>query len=124
MEFSTNWKKSVKPNKQVKYRVNAPLHLRGKFLRAHLSEDLSKKYGKTSVRVVTGDKVKIMSGQFSGKSGKLEEIDTKRCHGIVTGIEFQKMDGTKIRVPVKVSKMMITELNLTDKKRQDILKRK
>ena len=100
------------------------LHQRKKMLGCHLSRDLQKKYSKRSVVVIKGDKVKVMAGQFKGKAGKVEDIDTKNSKLFINGVEFQKKDGTKIKVPVHVSNVMITDLKLDDKKRQEILKRK
>lgn len=124
MKFSTNWKTSVKPKKQRKYRFNAPLHVKGKFLQAHLSDQLSKKYSKRTIRVRKGDRVKVMKGQFKEKSGKVEKVMTKKSKVYIDGIEIQKKDGTKTKYPISPSNIMITELDLNDKKRQEILKRK
>ena len=89
-----------------------------------LSDELQKRHSKRSVRVKKGDKVKIMKGQFKGKSGNVESVDSKTVKVYVAGIEFQKKDGTKIKYPISPSNIMITELSLTDKKRQESLKRK
>ena len=124
MKFLKNFKKSVKPKNQRKYRANAPLHKRNNMMKTHLSKELSKKFSKRTARVIKGDKVKIMKGQFKGKSGKVEEVNMKNYKVYVAGIEMQKTEGTKVRIPIAVSNLMITELKLTDKKRQEILKRK
>ena len=124
MKFLTNFKKSAKPKNQRKYRSNAPLHKRNNMMKVHLSKELSKKFSKRTARVVKGDKVKVMTGQFKGKSGKVEEVNMKNYKIFVAGIETQKTDGTKVRIQIAVSNLMITELNLSDKKRQEILKRK
>ena len=124
MKFSTSWNSSKKPKKQRKYLYNAPLHTGSKFLAAHLSDELAKKYGKRSLRARKGDKVKIMKGQFKDKSGKIERVDTKSRKIFIAGIEYQKKDGTKVKFPIYVSNLMITELDLSDKKRQESLKRK
>ncbi|MBN2368544.1 50S ribosomal protein L24 [Candidatus Woesearchaeota archaeon] len=124
VSFSTNWKSSKKPGKQRKYIANAPLHIKGRFFHAHLAHDLAKKYGKRSARVRTGDKVKIMKGQFKGKSGKVEEINSSKIKLYISGIEIQKKEGTKVKYPIAPSNVMITEFNMSDKKRQEILKRK
>jgi large subunit ribosomal protein L24 len=124
MNFNTNWKSSTKPKKQVKYRFNAPAHIKGKMLRAHLSSELVKKYDKRTARVRKDDKVKIMTGQFKNKTGKVEVVDTKNFKVIIQGIGIQKTEGTKIRYPIAISNVMITELTLSDKKREVILKRK
>ncbi len=116
--------KSTKPKKQRIAQKQASLHARKRLLGCHLSKELQKKYEKRTVTIRKGDKVKVMAGQFKTKTGKIEEINTKTSKVFINGVEFQKKDGTKIRVPVHVSNIMITELNLDDKKRQEILKRK
>jgi len=115
---------SKKPKKQRKHRYTAPIHLRVNFLKAHLSDELSKKHSKRTARVRTGDRVRIMTGQFKGKSGKVESIYSKKGKVLVEGIEFQKKEGSKIKYPIAVSNVMITDLNLSDKRRQESLKRK
>lgn len=122
--YSTNWKNSTKPKKQRKYRYNAPRHIKYNFLSSHLSDELSKKHGKRALKIRVGDKIKIMKGNFEGKSGKVDKVDLKKSKIFVSGIELQKKDGTKVSYPIHVSNVMITELNLTDKKRQELLKRK
>lgn len=70
-----------------------------------------------SITLRKGDKVKIMRGSFSGKSGKIDRLDLKKTKAYIAGIEVVKKDGTKILRPLHPSKLMITELNLDDKKR-------
>jgi large subunit ribosomal protein L24 len=122
--WSKSWKSSKKPRKQRKYRLNAPLHIRKRFLAAHLSSELRKKRNRRSMAVVVGDKVKILRGQFKGTAAKVEEVDTKASKLYIAGIEMSKKDGSKTRYPVEPSNVIITELNLDDKKRNQILARK
>lgn len=116
-KFSHSWRASKKPKKQRKYMYNAPLHVLKKFVSAHLSGDLKKKYGIRSVGVKKGDKVKIVRGQFRKKIGKVERVDLKKCKVYITGIEVVKKDGTKTLFPIHPSNLIIQELNLDDKKR-------
>ena len=118
------WKKSKKPAKQRKYRYNAPLHIKQKFVHAHLSKELRKKYGKRSIGLRKGDKVKVMRGQFKKHAGKVDIVDLKKGKIYLTGIEISKKDGTKATCPIEPSNLMITELNTDDKMRDKILKRK
>jgi large subunit ribosomal protein L24 len=122
--FSKSWKSSKQPRKQVKYAANAPLHIKHKMLSSHLSTDLRKKHHKRSLPVRKGDKVKIMTGQFRGKEGKVSKVMTKRSRVYVEGIELIKKDGTKVFYPIHPSNLVITELNLDDKFRREILERK
>lgn len=123
-KFSTSWKRSKQPRKQRKYRYNAPLHIKQKFVHAHLSKELKKKYKRRSLGLRKGDKVKVMRGQYKKHIGKVERIALKKNKVYVEGIEITKKDGTKTTYPIDPSNLMITELNLDDKMRQKILDRK
>lgn len=116
-KFSTSWKGSKQPRKQRKYRYNAPLHLRGDFLNAPVSEELVKKHSIKRTRVRVGDKVKIMRGKFKGKEGKIELVNIKKSTVYVVGTESTKKDGSKARVPIHASKVMIIDMSVDDKTR-------
>lgn len=123
-EFSKHWKSSKQPRKQRKYVHNAPLHILRSFFNAHLSKDLNKKYGKRSFPLRKGDVVKISRGQYKGKSGKVDKVNTKRRNIYIDEASFVKKDGSKVFYPVHPSNVMIIELNLEDKKRKKALERK
>ncbi|MBN1377006.1 50S ribosomal protein L24 [Candidatus Woesearchaeota archaeon] len=116
-KFSLKWNKSIKPNKQRKYRFNAPLHIKGKFLNAHLSRELRKKYSRRSLRLRKGDKIKVMNGRFKKEEGRIEKVELKKSRIYVDKIKITKKDGTKTSYPLKPSNVMIVELNLDDRKR-------
>ncbi len=120
-DFVKNWIKSRQRRKQRKYRFNAPIHIKQKFLGCHLSKELIKKYSKRSIRVRVGDKVKVVRGQYKGKTGKVETVDIKKCKVLISGIEITKKDGSKAKIPLTPSNLIIQELNLEDKKRKDKL---
>ncbi len=122
-EWSKSWKSSKNPRKQRKYIYNLPLHIRKTLLSATLSKDLRKKYGKRSLSVRKDDKVKILRGQFKKKTGKISRVNLKRIRIYVEGVENVKKDGSKVPYPIHPSNVMITELNLDDKKRKMILGR-
>ncbi|MBW2982328.1 50S ribosomal protein L24 [Candidatus Woesearchaeota archaeon] len=118
------WNKSKQPRKQRKYRYNAPLNTKNKFLGCHLSKELKGKYKKRNMGIRRGDNVKVLRGQFKGKTGKIDRVDIKKCKVYVTGIEIIKKDGTKALYPIHPSNLIIMELNLEDKKRKKSLERK
>ncbi len=123
-KFAATWKKSTQPRKQRKYRRNAPLHIKQKFMHTHLSPELRKKYLTRNIQLKTGDKVKVLRGLFRKREGKVERIDLKKECIFITGIERIKKEGTKLLVPFHPSNLMITELNLDDKKRKQKLESK
>ncbi len=115
--------KSSKPRKQRKMLYNAPLHKRQKLVSAHLSKELREKYGKRSVTVRKGDEVKIVRGQYKGKTGKVIEVNLKKLKIYVEGVTRKKSTGEEVRVPIHPSNVIITKLNLEDKKRIKIFER-
>ncbi len=117
MSWNTTWTGSVKPRKQRAYVRNAPLHVRNTLVCSHLSKELRQKLKHRSLRVRKGDKVKVLRGQYKGKNGTVDRIDTKRMKIYITGVEFNKKDGSKALYPVHPSKLLIQELEGTDKRR-------
>jgi len=77
-KWSKSWRASKNPSKQRKYIYNAPLHVKRKMLKVALSKDLKKKFNKNAVVVRTGDKVKIMRGDFKGQVGEVIKVMTKK----------------------------------------------
>jgi large subunit ribosomal protein L24 len=108
---------SKQPRKQRKARYNAAINVRGKFLAAPLSSDLREKYSQRSVRLVTGDTVKVMRGDFAGHEGPVEDVDTKHATVLVHGVSVTKADGTEVPRPVNPSNVQIIKLNLKDSRR-------
>src|SRR4029077_15885079 len=89
-----------------------------------LSEELRDKHGRTSVRPVKGDGVRIVRGGFKGIEGKITGVDTKRGTLFIEGVTREKIAGGKTSpVPIDSSKVVITNLNLDDKLRKQRLEK-
>ena len=93
-KFSTSWSSSRQPRKQRKYQANAPLHLRHRFLNAHLPKILREKYGKRSLPLRKGDEVLVMRGSFGGKKAKITSVNSKKIRVVLEGMQRTKKDGT------------------------------
>jgi large subunit ribosomal protein L24 len=89
----------------------------------HLNETLRKRYGKRNFPIHKGDNVKIMKGEFKGKTGKIDSVDLKKLRVMIDGIFRTKKDGTKVSVYFNPSNLLIKELNLEDEKRKNALSR-
>ncbi len=122
--FSLEWKSSSRSAKQRKYRANAPLHLKRRFLSSALSKDLKSRLGTNSMPIRQGDTVKILKGEFSGVSGKVSNVDVKKGIIYIEGVERVRKDGTKSFFPIRPSSLLITVAVLEDKKRSAIVSRK
>lgn len=113
---------SKQPRKQRKFLHTAPLHVRHKFVRAHLSPALRKEYRHRSVRVSKGDTVRVMRGDFTGREGVVQKVDLREGYIVVEGIVVAKADGTEKARPLSPHALMVTKLELKDKVRAQRLK--
>ena len=93
----------------------ATLQTRSKQMGANLSKDLQKKYGKKSARVVEGDSVTILRGEFKGVDGKVSKISTQKSSVAIDGVKKEKTKGDKFDVYIHSSNLVITSLNGDDK---------
>jgi len=108
---------SKKPRKQRKKIFIAPIHKLLKLTSAHLSPELREKYGRRSLPIRTGDRVRIMRGEFKGLEGKVTKVDHKRQFVYIENITMKKADGSTVLKPIHASKIVITNLYLDDKYR-------
>ncbi|MEM2096146.1 MAG: 50S ribosomal protein L24 [Candidatus Caldarchaeum sp.] len=115
---------SSKPRKQRLRRFNSPRHVLVKFMRAHLSPELRSKYGRRSLGVRIGDTVKVMKGVFKGVEGKVKRVDIKRQMVYMENVSRKKADGSSVDLPIRVSNIMLTQLNLDDEYRKQKLEAK
>ncbi|MAG47799.1 50S ribosomal protein L24 [archaeon] len=123
-QFSKTWVASKQRRKQKKYRLNAPLHIKHKFLSVNLSKELRAKHKKRSFPLRKGDLIKVLRGKYKGKSGKVEAVLLKRTKVHIEDIQRAKHDGSKKFIPLEPSNLQIIELDLTDKVRVKALERK
>ena len=93
----------------------ATLQTRSKQMGSALSKDLQKKYGKKSARVVEGDSVSILRGEFKGVDGKISNISTQKSSVAIDGVKKEKTKGDKFDVYIHTSNLVITSLNSNDK---------
>ena len=93
----------------------ATYQTRSKQLGSALSKDLHKKYGKRSIRVVEGDSVKIVRGEYKGVDGKISKISTQKSTVAIEGIKKEKTKGDKFDVYIHTSNLLVTSLNSEDK---------
>ena len=94
---------------------------RGRSLNAHLSEDLVKEYGIRSVRVRTGDVVKVLRGSYRGVEGKVIKVYLDEGRVAIESLTRQNSRGENSPVKIHASKVMVTKLNLDDKVRREAL---
>lgn len=82
------------------------------------------KYHVRHVSLRTGDRVRIMRGEFAGLEGKVERVEYSSGRIFVEGMTREKAAGVSSKLPVHSSKVLVTELNLSDKWRSGLLNEK
>ena len=102
----------------------ATLQTRSKQMGSALSKDLQKKYGKKSARIIEGDSVTILRGEFKGVDGKISKISTQKSSVAIDGVKKEKTKGDKFDVYIHTSNLVITSLNSSDKWRMTKLEGK
>ena len=124
IKFSRSWIASKQPRKQRKYRHNAPLHIRQKLVSAHLNKSLRTEYKTRSISVRKGDEVVVTSGKYKKRKSVVTRVDLKEIKIFLDGIKRKKVSGQEVDLPIDPSNIMITKLNLDDKKRRKFIERR
>jgi large subunit ribosomal protein L24 len=63
----------------------------------------------------------VVRGEYKGRGGKVEDVDTERGTLHIEGMQREKIRGGQVKVPIHASNVKITSLNLEDKYRSSML---
>jgi len=96
-------------------------HRLDKMLGARLADELREQYKKKTLRVVKGDSVMVVRGEYKGRGGRVEGVDTERGMLNIEGMQREKIRGGQVKVPIHASNVKITGLSLEDKARSSKL---
>jgi large subunit ribosomal protein L24 len=113
-----------KPGKSRKKRFTAPHHVKRKFFSAPLSPSLKTQYGTRSMPIIRDDTVQVTKGDRRLSEGKVLRVDSKRGKVYVEGVTRTRMDGSTVQLPIRPENVMITKLNLDDRRRREKLERR
>lgn len=94
--------------------IHIPKHQRDKMVGAVLEDTLRKQYGRKNIRVVKGDSVRVMRGEYKGVEGKVEKVSTEHATFHIEGVQREKIRGGQVKVPIHSSNVMVISLNLDD----------
>src|SRR5918911_1109178 len=99
-----------------------PKHVRDKNICSTLTDDLRERYTRRSIRVIKGDTVRVMRGEYSGIEGKIEKVNTLRGTLAIEGVQREKVRGGNVKVQIHASNVQVIGLNLEDKLRENSLR--
>ena len=115
----------MKPSKSRNQQIyRATNQVRSKQLTTNLSKQLRKKFGRRNARILSGDTVKIIRGEYKGIDGKVKKILTEKNSIAVEGVQKEKLKGGKIDISIHTSNVVITSVKTDDKWRVKILEGK
>jgi large subunit ribosomal protein L24 len=97
---------------------HVPKHLQDARICSTLIDDLRRQYRRRNARVIKGDTVKVMRGEYTGIEGKVEKVNTERGTLAIEGVQREKIKGGNVKVQIHASNVTIVGLNLQDKYRQ------
>jgi large subunit ribosomal protein L24 len=97
---------------------HVPKHLHDARICSALIDDLRRQYHRRNARVIKGDTVKVMRGEYTGIEGKVEKVNTERGTLAIEGVQREKIKGGNVKVQIHASNVTIVGLNLQDKYRQ------
>jgi large subunit ribosomal protein L24 len=103
--------------------INIKKHIVDKNIRSPLAETLRDEYRKRNARVIKGDTVKVLRGEYKNVEGKVEKVKTGRSTLFIEGIQREASKGGKVKVQIHSSNVMITSLNLQDKQRANVIRK-
>lgn len=105
------------PGKQRLRVYEADLTLQQTLMAGHLSKELRTKYSRRGLSVRVGDTVKVMRGDYKGKTGSINQVDRARNNVFITGLMRKKSDGKEAFIAFRPSNLLITAVDAKDKKR-------
>jgi large subunit ribosomal protein L24 len=81
---------------------------------AVMEDSLRNQYGRKNIRVIKGDSIRVMRGEYKGVEGKVEKVNTEQAIFHIEGIQREKIRGGQVKVPIHSSNVMVISLNLDD----------
>jgi large subunit ribosomal protein L24 len=103
--------------------LNIKKHKLDNHIRSPLSENLRSEYKKRNARVIKGDTVKVLRGEYKNVEGKVEKVKTGRSTLFIEGIQREASKGGKVKVQIHSSNVIITSFNLHDKNRSNVIRK-
>jgi large subunit ribosomal protein L24 len=113
--------RSTQPRKQRKVSFNASPFDRHRQMSVALSRDLRGRYKRRALPLRKGDTVRIISGSFKGREERVSKVDMRSLRVTLDNVTIKKVDQKLKPLPIRVSHLILTRLNLADPWRRKLL---
>ena len=108
----------MKPSKMRNRQIWQASHsTRSRQLGAALSPDLRSRHSRRSVRVVAGDTVRVVRGEYKDVEGHVSRVFTLGGRIAIEGVKKEKGKGEKFDVQIHSTNVVVTSLNGDDSRR-------
>lgn len=115
---------SSQPRKQRKRLASASWSERRELLTAPLSKELQRQYGIKRLVIRKGDTVLVMRGDYKGIRGKVLTVSYAKERITVENASSKRANGEVIYHPIHASKVMLVELDTSDKRRMSAIEKR
>ncbi|HEV2429662.1 MAG TPA: 50S ribosomal protein L24 [Thermoplasmata archaeon] len=113
---------SRQPRKQRRAGFTADHFERRRRMALPLSRELRKRYGRRSLGVRKGDTVRILSGSYVGREERVAHIHRRTYAVTLDNITGKTAEAKLKPLPIRLSHLVLTRLNLSDPWRRRTLK--
>jgi large subunit ribosomal protein L24 len=117
------WNKTVKVRKQRKRLWNAPQHRQHKALTCRLDNRLIEKYkfAISRIPIRKGDKVRIVRGSYKDPNKEIDVVEVRPKDNtiVLSEVTLSKADSKRVPRVFRPAALIITKLNLGDRRRRD-----
>jgi large subunit ribosomal protein L24 len=113
---------SRQPRRQRKALFTADSFHRRRQMSAPLSRELRTRYGRRSIPLRKGDTVRILSGSYVGREERVAKVDRRQYSVTLDNVTGKTADAKLKPLPIRLSHLVITRLNLSDGWRRRVLK--
>jgi len=108
----------MKPSKMRNRQMWRASHsVRSRQLGAALSPDLRSRHSRRSVRVVAGDTVRVVRGEYKDVEGRVSRVFALAGRIAIEGVKKEKGKGEKFDVQIHSTNVVVTSLNGADSRR-------
>jgi len=108
----------MKPSKMRNRQIWRASHsVRSRQLGAALSPDLRSRHSRRSVRVVAGDTVRVVRGEYKDVEGRVSRVFALAGRIAIEGVKKEKGKGEKFDVQIHSTNVVVTSLNGADSRR-------
>ncbi len=113
---------SRQPRRQRLAKFEADHAERRRRMALPLSRELRRRYGRRSLPVRKGDTVRILSGSYEGREERVAKVDRRGYTVTLDHVTGKTMEAKLKPLPVQLSHLVLTRLNLADPWRRRVLK--